>query len=112
MSHCPKDFLGHILIETAFILEILPGLDRDSFVENGTLTRAAIRSLEIIGEATKNLPDEFKGRYPHIPWRRMAGMRDRLIHGYFGVDYDVVWNVITQEIPQLHEDITEIEKLA
>jgi uncharacterized protein with HEPN domain len=112
MSHSPKDFLGHILMETAFILEVLPGLGKEAFIDDGTLTRAVIRSLEIIGEATKNLPDDFKGRYVHIPWRRMAGMRDRLIHGYFGVDYDVVWDVITQEVPRLHEDLTEIERLA
>lgn len=72
------------------------------------LSRATIRSLEIIGEATKNLPDDLKGKYSAIPWRQIAGMRDKLIHGYFGTDYDLVWNVITQEIPVLHQQVQRI----
>jgi uncharacterized protein with HEPN domain len=112
MSHSPKDFLGHILIEAAFILDSCQGLSKEQFINDPMLTRAVVRSLEIIGEATKNLSDEFKQKYSEIPWRQMAGMRDKLIHDYFGVDYDVVWNVITQEILQLYRDIVIIEKLA
>jgi len=111
MSHSPKDFLGHILIEANFILESCQGLNKEQLVNDPTLKRAVVRSLEIIGEATKNLSDEFKQQHPEIPWRQMAGMRDKLIHAYFGVDYDVVWDVITQEVPQLCEDIATIEKL-
>jgi len=110
MSHSPKDFLGHILIEANFILESCQGLNKEQLVNDPTLKRAVVRSLEIIGEATKNLSDEFKQQHSEIPWRQMAGMRDKLIHAYFGVDYDVVWDVITQEIPQLHRDIMMIEK--
>jgi uncharacterized protein with HEPN domain len=60
-----------------------------------------IRAIEVIGEAVKNIPDDVKKRYPDIPWRNIAGMRDKLIHGYFGVDLKRVWKTITKEIPPL-----------
>jgi len=62
---------------------------------------AVIQKFEIIGEATKNIPDQLRREYSNIPWKRMAGMRDRLIHGYFGVDYKLVWDAIKNEIPNL-----------
>ena len=67
-----------------------------------------MRSIEVIGEATKNLSEELRGRYPEAEWRAMAGMRDRLIHGYFGVDYELVWEVATQKAPELARRISEI----
>lgn len=108
MSHSPKDFLGHILIEATFILESCQGLSKEQLVNDPTLKRAVVRSLEIIGEATKNLSDEFKQQHPEIPWRQMAGMRDKLIHAYFGVDYDLVWSVIDLEIPSLSQRVKKI----
>ena len=73
-----------------------------------TLKRAFVRSLEIIGEASKQIPDDFKQKYSHLEWRAMAGMRDRLIHGYFGVDYGIVWDVVKNKIPILHQAIKEV----
>jgi uncharacterized protein with HEPN domain len=73
-----------------------------------TLKHAFVRSLEIIGEASKKIPDDFKQKYSHLEWRAIAGMRDRLIHGYFGVDYSIVWDVVTNKIPTLHQVIKEI----
>lgn len=64
-----------------------------------------VRSLEIIGEATKNLSDDFRVQHPQVSWKRMAGMRDKLIHEYFGVDYDVVWDVIENHILPLHNEV-------
>jgi len=64
-----------------------------------------VRSLEVIGEATKNIPDELQNEYPQIQWRAIAGMRDRLIHSYFGIDYDIVWDVLRNHIPVLAETI-------
>ena len=77
------------------------GLDKQAFLDNETLKRAFVRSLEVIGEATKNLPNDFREKYPGVAWKQMAGMRDKLIHNYFGIDYDVVWDVVSSEIPTL-----------
>lgn len=77
-------------------------------MRDATLKRAFVRSLEIIGEASKKIPDDFKQKYSHLEWRAMTGMRDRLIHGYFGVDYSIVWDVVTNKIPILHQAIKEI----
>ena len=67
-----------------------------------------MRSIEVIGEAAKQIPDALKQKYSHVEWRAMAGMRDRLIHGYFGVDYDVVWDAVTNNVPVLRREIEEI----
>ena len=84
------------------------GLEKEAFLRDETLKRAFVRSLGIIGEAVKQLPDEIKQRHSHLEWRAMAGMRDRLIHGYFGVDYDIVWDVVTNKIPELQQTVEHI----
>jgi len=73
-----------------------------------TLKRAVIRSLEIIGEATKKIPADFKFKWDTIKWKNMSGMRDRLIHDYMGVNYSIVWDVIKNKIPELHKQIVEV----
>lgn len=102
------DFLDHILHECAYVLRVQQGKTRTALLDDETLSKAIVRSLEIIGEATKKLPAEFKSQHSHIAWTEMAGMRDVLIHDYFGIDYDVVWNTITQDIPILHEELKNI----
>ena len=91
MSFEPRDYLRHILVEVDYLVTQTTGLQRDEFMANETLRRAFVRSLEIIGEAAKKVPDEFRGQHPAVEWRAMSGMRDRLIHDYFGVDYELVW---------------------
>jgi len=86
MSFAPREYLRHILAEAEYLLRESEGLDRDAFLDSETLRRAFVRALEIIGEATKKVPSEVRERHPRIEWRAMSGMRDRLIHGYFGVD--------------------------
>lgn len=77
MSHSPRDIIRHILDEIDFVLGEIDGLDLDSFTRNGTLKRAFVRSLEIMGEAAKKIPTEVREQYPDIEWREIAGMRDR-----------------------------------
>jgi uncharacterized protein with HEPN domain len=105
MSRSAKNYLQHILLEMDFILENSQDLTQDDFFKDERLKRAFVRSLEVIGEASKNLSPDFGSNNPQIPWRRMAGMRDKLIHEYFGVDYDVIWDVISDQIPILRHEI-------
>lgn len=78
------------------------------FLEDTRTQDAVIRNLEIIGEATKKLSMELRNRYPNVPWKEMAGARDRLIHNYFGVDLEVVWKISTAELSDLTLEITKI----
>jgi uncharacterized protein with HEPN domain len=78
------------------------------FLKNETIQRAFVRSLEIIGEAAKQVPEDFRNQHPNVQWKSMAGMRDRLIHAYFGVDYAIVWDVVQTRIPELRQQIASI----
>jgi len=97
-----------MLDESMYILEVSDGLEKSRFIVDETLKRAIVRSIEVIGEATKKVPDDFRIRFPQIDWRAMAGMRDRLIHDYFGIDYDIVWDVVISKIPALKKDLEMI----
>lgn len=105
MSFEPNDYLRHILAETDYLIEYSQDLTFVRFQTDETLRRAFVRSLEIIGEAVKKLPDEFRAQHPEVEWRPIARMRDRLIHSYFGVDYSLVWDVVQQKIPALRQAI-------
>jgi uncharacterized protein with HEPN domain len=109
MSKEPIEYLKHIRDECTFILTFInEGISKDEFLENETLKRAVARSLEIIGEATKKIPADFKIKWSSINWRNMAGMRDRLIHDYMGINYSIVWDVIKNKIPDLNEQIITV----
>ncbi len=109
MHKNPVEYLKHILDECEFIKsEITSDLSRSEFLDNETLKRAVIRSLEIIGEATKKITADFKYKWNSISWKNMAGMRDRLIHDYMGVNYTIVWDVVKNKIPELYEQIKEV----
>jgi uncharacterized protein with HEPN domain len=93
MSTSPVEILRHIRDEAKFLKDSTVGITLDQFIENSVLKRACVRAIEVIGEAAKKIPDEFKVKYPEIEWKKMTGMRDRLIHEYFGVDYFIVYDV-------------------
>lgn len=105
------DFLEHIFQECDFIMQAKQGRHKEELYTDGIFSRAMVRSLEIIGEATKKLPIEFTSQHAEISWREMARSRDILIHHYFGVDYDIVWNTITHDIPKLHHQLQELIRI-
>ena len=97
-----------MLAEANYIVEHSADLEREKFLADETLKRAFVRSIEIIGEATKHVRDEFRAQHPQIEWRSMSGMRDRLIHDYFGVDYELVWDVAINKIPLLRDQLASL----
>jgi len=99
-----------MLDEIDFILSRLSDTDYESFLRDATLKRAFVRSLEVIGEASKKIPENVKAMQPDIDWRKVSGMRDRLIHDYFGVDYTIVWDVATNKLSDLRIKLNALLK--
>ena len=108
MSKEPLDYIKHIAEECSYIISVSTHLTKDDLLDDETLKRAVVRSLEVIGEAAKKIPADFKFKWNLIEWKNMTGMRDRLIHDYIGINYSIVWNVIKNKIPKLHEQIQEV----
>ena len=102
------DFLLHITEAIYRTIIYTNGMTYEEFIQDTKTHDAVIRNIEIIGEAVKNLSDDIKTVYDEIPWKNMAGMRDKLIHHYFGVNFSIVWNVVQNEFPFISEQIKNI----
>ena len=95
------DYLADILQAIDDVAEFVEGMDFEQFSGDKKTVNAVIRSLEVLGEATKHIPAAFRKRHPEIPWSKMAGMRDVLIHDYMGVDHKTVWKVAKERLPEI-----------
>ena len=100
-------YIEHILKSIYKIEDYISNVNFEKFQEKSIIHDAVIRQLEISGEATKNLSEDFTKKHNNIPWRFMAGMRDKLIHQYFGVDFDLIWKTLETDIPVLQKYIKE-----
>ncbi len=107
----PRDyrvFLDDILESTGKVLEYVDGLSAAQFFADRKTVEAVVWNLQIIGEAAKNVPEEIRSRYPQVPWRDMAGLRDIIVHQYFGIKLDLIWKVIQSDLPRLEEQMRSI----
>lgn len=102
------DYLEDILNAIEKAASFIEGMKFEQFSRDDKTAFAVIRALEIVGEAAKNIPERIRASYPEMPWREMAGIRDKLIHGYFGVDLKVVWKTVTEDLPPLAPEISRI----
>lgn len=102
------DYLRDMVESARAALEFVAGASFDDFQQDRKTQFAVVRALEIIGEAAKCVPDDLRQQYPYIPWRSMAGMRDKLIHHYFGVNLIVVWKTVVEDLPTLSIDIQQV----
>ena len=103
-----KVYLQHILDSTAAIDSFVAAIKPEEFLEERLLQDGVIRELEIVGEAAKNLSEDFRNSNNHIPWKDIMGTRDRLIHEYFGVDLDTVWKTAKQDLPRLKKWVDDL----
>ena len=92
------------------IESFLKEISKESFFKDGLRQSAVIRQLEVIGEATKNIPDSFRKKYPEIPWKKIVGLRDIIIHTYFEIDLDITWEIIKKDLPLLKKQVQNIKK--
>ena len=104
----PVLYISDIILSMERVQEYITDLDFQKFKWDYKTVDAVIRNFEIIGEATKNLPSELKEKYPNIPWEEMYRLRNRISHEYFGVDYEIIWDIATKHLPTNYKDVIEV----
>jgi len=105
-----RDYIIDIITSIEHISLFIEGQNFEEFFQDIKTSNAVIRSLEVIGEASKKMPEEIRKHYPDIPWKKMSGMRDKLIHEYFGIDLKIVWAVCKEELPPLLPEVKTVLK--
>jgi len=108
MQRDPKVYLKDVLKAIEKIERYTENLSFNDFSKNDIVQDAVVRNLEIIGEAVKKIPEEIRNKHPQIEWKKIAGLRDILIHEYFGVDFEIVWDIIKNKLPELKKQVSEI----
>lgn len=107
-KHESLPYLEHIIDAIKDIESFTKGLTKIRFVKNKLRQSAVIRQLEIIGEASKNIPSDFREKYVEVEWKKIAGTRDKIIHHYFGIDLDTVWDIVKKDLPDLKKKVKAI----
>ena len=107
----PAIFVEHILESMNNIEDFTKDVSKELFFKDKEKQSAVVRQIEIIGEAAKNLPDAFKKKYKNIPWKEMVGTRDKAIHHYFGLDLEIIWEIIKVELPRVKKNLQRIQQI-
>lgn len=110
MTRDMRLYIEDILESIEKIEQYTKDINENDFLTDTQIQDSIFRRLEIIGEAAKNIPNDFRNKYPKIPWKRIAGLRDVLIHGYFGVNLRRAWKVVKQDIPDLKNQLLKVRK--
>ena len=108
MPRSSRAYLSDILVAIGNISEYTKGMEREDFEKNRLVQDATVRNLEIIGEAAKNIPDDIRDQAREVEWKKIAGLRDLLAHAYFGIDIEIVWDIVTNKLSPLKESIEEL----
>lgn len=102
------DFVQDIIDSINDVENFIGRMDFEEFIKDKKTVYSVVRAIEIIGEATKNIPGQIKKKYPEVPWKKMAGMRDKLVHEYFGIDLEILWGTAKEDVPQLRVPVSKV----